>query len=58
MDRVGTSLAIISGLAAAGCGTIRAGYDSAPYRVIRTAGKIELREYPALVLVETRPCSA
>ena len=33
---------------------VRAGYQSAPYQVIRTDGKFELRDYPELVLVETR----
>ena len=37
-----------------GCAAVRAGYQSAPYQVIRTDGKFELRDYPELVLVETR----
>jgi len=37
-----------------GCAAVRAGYKSAPYQVIRTDGKFELRDYPELVLVETR----
>jgi len=36
-----------------GCATSRAGYQSAPYRVLKQAGLFELREYPSLVLVET-----
>jgi hypothetical protein len=32
---------------------VRAGYDSAPYRVVRRDGRFEVRDYPALVLVET-----
>jgi DNA gyrase inhibitor GyrI len=35
-----------------GCAAVRSGYSSAPYRVVRGAGKFELRDYPALVVVE------
>ncbi len=31
----------------------RAAYETAPYTVVRTDGAFELREYPALVVVET-----
>ena len=41
-------------LAFCGCAAVRAGYKSAPYQVIRTDGTFELRDYPELVLVETR----
>ena len=34
--------------------TARAGYESAPYEVIESAGKIEIREYPDLVLASTQ----
>ena len=37
----------------AGCQTTRAGYASAPYTVVRTADGVELRDYPALSVVET-----
>ena len=37
----------------AGCRATRAGYESAPYQVVRTDGKFELRDYPALTVVET-----
>jgi len=40
-------------LVATGCGTVRGGYASAPYQVMRANGKFELRDYPALTLVET-----
>lgn len=40
-------------LAAAGCKTSRAGYQSAPYRVVRAAGQFEVRDYPPLAVVET-----
>ena len=41
------------GLLLAGCRAIRAGYESAPYKVVRSDGKFELRDYPALTVVET-----
>ncbi|PHX93866.1 MAG: hypothetical protein CK546_07975 [Pedosphaera sp.] len=34
-------------------GVALAGYESAPYRVVRSDGKFELRDYPALTVVET-----
>ena len=37
----------------AGCRATRAGYESAPYQVIRAAGKFEVRDYPVLTVVET-----
>lgn len=37
----------------AGCKTSRAGYESAPYRVVRQSGAFEVRDYEALVLAET-----
>jgi DNA gyrase inhibitor GyrI len=53
-----TLLAMSAGLAflsfvATGCGTVRAGYESAPYQAVRTTGKFEVRDYPALTVVET-----
>ncbi len=41
------------GLIFAGCQTTRSGYESAPYKVVRTDGKFELRDYPSLSVVET-----
>ena len=41
------------GLLVAGCQATRAGYESAPYKVARSDGKFELRDYPALTVVET-----
>ena len=41
------------GLLVAGCQATRAGYESAPYKVVRSDGKFELRDYPALAVVET-----
>ena len=46
-------LAVVVGVALAGCKATRAGYESAPYRVVRADGKFELRDYPALTVVET-----
>ena len=40
-------------LVVAGCKATRAGYESAPYKVVRRDGKFELRDYPALSVVET-----
>ena len=50
---VSLALAAIAGLVGAGCAAVRAGYDSAPYRVARRDGNFEIRDYPSLVLVET-----
>ena len=36
-----------------GCKATRAGYESAPYKVVRAHGKFEVRDYPALRVVET-----
>jgi hypothetical protein len=36
-----------------GCKATRAGYETAPYKVVRRDGKFELRDYPSLTLVET-----
>ncbi len=36
-----------------GCKATRAGYESAPYKVVRSDGKFEIRDYPALSVVET-----
>jgi hypothetical protein len=40
-------------LVTAGCGTTRAGYHTAPYQLVRSAGKFEVRDYPTLTVVET-----
>jgi len=40
-------------LAIAGCRTSRSGYKSAPYTVVRSDGDFELRDCPALKVVET-----
>jgi hypothetical protein len=47
-------LAVVGvGVLVAGCQATRAGYESAPYQVVRSDGKFELRDYPALTVVET-----
>jgi len=46
-------LIIGAGLIFVGCQTTRSGYESAPYKVGRTDGKFELRDYPALTVVRT-----
>jgi hypothetical protein len=46
-------IVLAAGLALAGCKTMRSGYDSAPYRVVSTASKFEIRDYLALTVVET-----
>ena len=46
-------LALVVGLALAGRLATRLGYESAPYRVVRTDGPVQVRDYPALTVVET-----
>ena len=46
-------LAVALILILTGCQATRAGYESAPYKVVRSDGKFELRDYPALMVVET-----
>jgi DNA gyrase inhibitor GyrI len=46
-------LLIAAALALTGCQLTRAGYESAPYTVAQADGKFELRDYPALTVVET-----
>ena len=53
MTLVILSTVAIAGLICAGCAAVRAGYESAPFRVARSDGKFELRDYPALVVAET-----
>lgn len=40
-------------LAIAGCRTSRSAYKSAPYTIIRSDGNFEIRDYPALRVVES-----
>ncbi len=46
-------LAIAAVVILVGCRATRGGYESAPYSVVRSDGKFELRDYPALTVVET-----
>ncbi len=46
-------LAVAVALVLGGCKATRAGYESAPYKVLRSNGKFEVRDYPALTVVET-----
>ena len=41
----------VLGLVATGCGMVRGGYESAPYKVVRAGGGVELRDYPPLTVV-------
>lgn len=43
----------VGGLLFVGCQATRGGYESAPYKVIRKEGLFEIREYPAIAVVET-----
>ena len=44
---------VVGLLVVAGCHSTRSAYESASYRVVRASGKFEVREYPALQVVET-----
>ena len=46
-------LGTLVGFIATGCGTVRGGYETAPYKVVCASGKFELRDYPSLTVVET-----
>ena len=46
-------LAVAAALIFGGCQATRAGYESAPYQVVRASGKFAVRDYPALRVVET-----
>jgi DNA gyrase inhibitor GyrI len=47
-------LMLLIGLALVACQATRAGYESAPYQALGASGEFELRDYPALTVVETR----
>jgi hypothetical protein len=47
------AMLVIVGLALAGCKVTRSGYESAVYQVVRADGKFQVRQYPALTVVET-----
>jgi hypothetical protein len=46
-------LAAAAALVLVGCQVTRAGHESAAYMVVRSDGRFELRDYPALTAVET-----
>ena len=45
-------LSVAVALVVAGCQATRAGYESAPYKVVRSDGKFQVRDYSALTVVE------
>jgi hypothetical protein len=46
-------VALAAGTLFVGCGATRAGYETAPHRVLSSEGRFELREYPETRLVQT-----
>jgi len=44
---------LVSAIGIAACVTSRAGYETAKYKVIRTEGEFEIREYPELKIATT-----
>ena len=46
-------LVLAGALILVGCQATRAGYESAPYKTVRSDGKFQVRDYPALTVVET-----
>lgn len=55
MKRIALCLILILGglVLFVGCRTSRSGYKSAPFAVVRSDGKFEVRDYPALTVAET-----
>ena len=51
-------LVVAAALVLAGCKATRAGYESATYQVVRSSGKFQVRDYPALTVVETPMASS
>jgi hypothetical protein len=51
-------LVVAATLVLAGCKATRAGYESAPYKVLRSSGKFQVRDYSALTVVETPMASS
>ena len=46
-------MALAAGMFFLGCRSTRGGYETASYRVLRTEGDFELRDYPPILVVET-----
>lgn len=44
---------LVLGIIAAACATSRAGYETAPFTVLRTDGAFEIREYPDICVAST-----
>ena len=51
---LGILMTLVLACVGVGCAAVRSGYESAPYKVVRSKGRFEVREYPALKVVETR----
>jgi DNA gyrase inhibitor GyrI len=51
-------LVVAAALVLAGCKATRAGYESAPYQVLRSSGKFQVRDYSALAVVEAPMASS
>ena len=51
-------LAVAVVLIVVGCQATRSGYESAPYKVVYSDGKFQVRDYPALTVVETPMANA
>lgn len=51
-------LTLVAAVSLVGCQVTRAGYESAPYTVVRSDGQFEIRDYPALTVVETQMADA
>jgi len=47
------ALLVVGFLIVSGCQTSRAGYESAPYQIVSSDGKFQVRDYPAMTVVET-----
>jgi DNA gyrase inhibitor GyrI len=53
MLNISLVMAVVAILVYAGCRSSRAGYETAPYRVLQSDGPYELREYPTMQIVQT-----
>jgi len=51
-------LVVTAALVLAGCKVTRAGYESAAYRVVRSSGQFQVRDYPPLTVVESPATSS
>ena len=57
MKHVKLMTAAVAGISAigllVGCGTVRAGYETAPYAVVKKDGSVEIRKYESIAMVGT-----